>query len=262
MKFLIQDNMLNDDNSHKIKDAVVDYPHEFVGMIPFSDEITSANPIIGTDYIPYGSTSFIIKSAELGFKGLHFDLKQFNYQEAVKNRKDMLNNGSIVKLEDCINILETKAPESEWFVRPSEDLKQFSGQVMNAKDCAEWLKDRMLCASSGSYQLSKDTMIVLAEPKNILAEWRWFIIDGKVISGSLYRKQRQLYKKHETDADIIKEAQQLADGWLPSPCCVMDTAIIEESSDTKIVEFNCINASGFYDNDISAIFKTLWEYHT
>lgn len=261
MKFLIQDNMLHDDNLQKIKDAVINYPYEFVGMVPFSDEITSATPIIGNGYIPYGSTSFIIKSAELGFRGLHFDLKQFNYHEAVKNRKDMLNIGSIVTLEECISILETKVPESEWFVRPSEDLKQFSGQVMNAKDCAEWLKDRMLCASSGSYQLSKDTMIVLAEPKTILAEWRWFIVDGKVISGSLYRKEGQLYKKRETDIDIIILAQQLADGWLPSPCCVMDTAIIEESSDTKIVEFNCINASGFYDNDIQAIFKALWDYH-
>lgn len=261
MKFLIQDNMLYDDTLQKIKNAIINYSHEFVGMIPFSDEITSVNPITGIDYIPYGSTSFIIKSAELGFKGLHFDLKQFNYQEAVKNRKDMLNNGSITTLEECIQILETKEPESEWFVRPSEDLKQFSGQVMTAIDCAEWLKDRMLCASSGSYQLSKDTMILLSEPKTILAEWRWFIVDRKVISGSLYRKQRQLYKKRETDIDIIKEAQQLANGWLPSPCCVMDTAIIEESSDTKIVEFNCINASGFYDNDISAVFKALWDYH-
>lgn len=262
MKFLIQDNMLNEGNLQKIKDAVINYPHEFVGMLPFSDEITSVNPIIGVDYIPYGSTSFIIKSAGLGFKGLYFDLKQFNYQEAVKNRKDMLNIGSIVPLENCVSILETKEPESEWFVRPSEDLKQFSGQVMNAMDCAEWLKDRMLCASSGSYQLLKDTMVVLAAPKTILAEWRWFIVEGEVILGSLYRKQGQLFKKHETDADIIIEAQQLADGWLPSLCCVMDTAIIEESPDTKIVEFNCINASGFYDNDISAIFKALWDYHT
>ena len=261
MKFLIQHNMINPIDLQKIKEAISVYPHEFVGVIPFSDEITSDEHLIGVEYIPHGSTAFIMRSATLGFTGLHFDLTRFNYEIAAKNRDDMLNSEMIAPLHECVVFLETRPALEEWFTRPSEDLKQYSGQVMAAGECAVWLRDRMECACSGSYQLGRDTMIVLAQPKPIIAEWRWFIVGGQIISGSMYRKYGELYKKAENDKSIIDEAQQLANKWLPDACCVMDTAVVDGIGTPKVIEFNCINASGFYDNDIPAIFTALWEYH-
>jgi hypothetical protein len=59
---------------------------------------------------------------------------------------------------------------------------------------------------------------------------------------------------------MIDEAQELANKWLPDQCCVMDLALVED--ELKVIEFNCINSSGFYDHDVDAIFKALWKYHT
>ena len=58
MKLLIQYNMLEESRLQAIKDAVQHLPHEFVGMIPFSREITHNDGVdlSGTDFIPYGST--------------------------------------------------------------------------------------------------------------------------------------------------------------------------------------------------------------
>jgi len=259
MKFVLQHNLMSAEQLAICKDALTNIPHLFVGVIPFSHEITSDEPLIGQDFIPYGSTLFTNIAYDLKWKGLHFDLNTFNYGAAIQNRDDMLNEDLILKLSAAITFLRTRPENDEWFIRPSEDLKQFSGQVIQAKECADWLTDAMNCDSSGSYHLSADTMVVLAEPRNIQAEWRWFIVDGKIVDGAMYRFNNQLVKKHELEADVIAEAQQLADGWLPDSCCVMDTALVDDK--LYVVEFNTINSSGMYNHDTRKIFTALYNFH-
>lgn len=260
MKFVIQHNMMNTEQLEIIRSAVLDLPHTFVGMIPFSHEITSDEPLEGVDYIPYGSTLMTtIVSQSMGWKGLHFNLDTFNYEAACKNRDDMLNDEFILSVKNAILFMKSRKKRSDWFIRPSKDLKQFSGQVIEASECAEWLQDAVNCASSGTYQLDENEVVVIAKPKTIQAEWRWFIVDGKIIDGAMYRCHDQLVKKHETDQAVIDEAQELANGWLPDSCVVMDTALVDDM--LYVVEFNCINSSGLYGHDAKKIFKALYDYH-
>lgn len=259
MKFIIQHNLINPENLHKIKDAINDYPHEFVGVIPFSHEITSDEPLIGKDFIPYGSTLLTTLASELEWKGCYFDLTTANYETFIQNRDDMLND-NVIRLDEAVEFLSNRPKNELWFTRPSKDLKEYSGMVDNANDLYEWLNDRLKCACSGSYQLQPDTMIVLSKPKSIDAEYRWFIVDGKVITGSMYKNNGQLFSQEQLDPDVIKEAQKFADKWLPSPCCVMDLALLT-TSEVKVIEFNCINSSGTYSCNIKSIFDALWEYH-
>jgi len=264
MEFLIQHNLMNEQQLAITKAAVAPYPHQFIGMIPFSHEITSERPLVGNDYIPYGSTLFTTVASEQypSWKGLFFDLDVFNYEASVANRDDMLNDLYIFNAECVLDFMtnQLRGGAQDWFVRPSEDLKQFAGQVMEAKECAAWLKDAMACESSGSYKIDPKTRIVISHPKQIKAEWRWFIVGGKIVSGSMYRAHGQMHQKRATDQDVIDEAQSFADKWLPSPCCVMDLALVGPFDEVKVIEFNCIHSSGFYDNDVSAIFKALYEY--
>lgn len=258
MKFVIQWNLMNEEALQKIKSAVEKYPHEYIEMIPFSRDI---NPEQTTkDIIPYGSTLLTTYAYEHGWTGLSFDLSKFNYEEACNNREDMLNDCSVDSLDSIVDLLTIFSDEDQkWFIRPSEDLKQFSGQVMTAKEIIEFLIDARECASSGSYHLSGDTKIVLTEPQEIQAEWRWFIVGGKVVSGSMYRAHGQMRQIRETDVNVIAEAQRFADLWLPAPNCVMDLALVGD--ELKVIEFNCINASGFYDSDVEAIIDSLWVYY-
>ncbi|MCK5019173.1 MAG: ATP-grasp domain-containing protein [Candidatus Peribacteraceae bacterium] len=257
MKFLIQDNLVGEKQLLLVKDAVEKYPHEFIGLIPFTDKITSCEPLDGLDYIPYGSTNLTLISKEKGWKGLYFDLKQFNYDEALKNRDDMLNSG-IIDVEEAIKFLAKEEDDSMWFSRPSEDMKQYAGLIDTASELRRFFIDAMKCASSGSYQLKKGLRVLLSKPKNIQCEWRWFIVDGKVVSGSMYRVKNQLRSINETDEAVINEAQEFADKWLPHPNCVMDLALVDD--EVKVIEFNCINSSGFYAHDVKSVFDAIWKY--
>lgn len=259
MKFLIQHNLMNEAQLLMVKEAVKNYPTVFIDLIPFSRELKSNEPLDSADFIPYGSTLLTnLGYSTYKWRGLHFDLTRFNYEEAIKNRSDMLNDDLIMPLSDAIDFLKN-GQDVDIFIRPSEDLKQFSGQVIKAHECADWLKDATECDSSGSYKLDLTTKVVIGEPRNIKAEWRWFVIDGKIVGGSMYRRNGRLYSKRELDTATIDEAQQLANIWLPDSCCVMDTALVGD--ELKVIEFNCINSSGFYDNDVAAIFKALWDFH-
>lgn len=257
MKFLIQFNLSGEEQLQMIKDAVQHYPHEFVSVIPFTEEIKSDKPLNGIDYIPYGSTRLTLLSKEKGFKGLYFDLEQFNYEEYLKNRNDMLNSG-VMNVEDAVEFLAKEEDETFWFSRPSEDLKQYTGFVDTSVELRRFFIDAMKCASSGSYKIDKDLRVLLSQPRNIQAEWRWFIVGGKVISGSGYRCKGQLISTKEEHEDVIEEAQRFADKWLPHPNCVMDLALVDD--EMKVIEFNCINSSGFYDHDVQSIIDAIWEY--
>lgn len=264
MKFAIQCNLMNETQLQSVAAATKSFPHVYIGVIPFTHEITSDEPISGIDYIPYGSTLLTNIAADLGWRGLHFDVQKLNYEHFVKNRSDMLNNGYIFDVQEAIAFLtnQMRGGGQQWFMRPSEDLKHFSGYVDDSKELAEHLKsmrDSFTRGEIGSYGINPETKIVLAPPEDISAEWRWFIVGGKIISGSMYRAHGQLRKARELEKDVILEAQALADKWLPMDCVVMDTALVH--GEVKIVEFNTINSSGFYDHDINSVFDSLWKYH-
>ena len=260
MKFVIQHNLMNEDQMKLLLDAVKPFPHEFVGVIPFAREITSDKPLRGKNYIPYGSTLFTTLVSEKKWKGLHFDLTKMNYGEFLRNHPDMLNGG-VMKALDAVTFLKEAHPGSQWFTRPSEDLKQYSGTVMSAGEIWPWFESMFAAGpGGGTYYMNPESDVVISVPQHISAEWRWFIIGGKIVSGSMYRAHGQLRKLRELDQPVIDEAQALADKWLPDQCVVMDTALVGDK--IKVVEFNCINSSGGYDNDFNAIFKALWEYHT
>jgi len=264
MKFVIQHNLMNDEQLNRTLAAVQPFPHLYVGLIPFSREITCSESLDGVEYIPYGSTLLTNLTAKLGWRGCHFDIAKLNYENFVRNRTDMLNGEHIFDAEEAIRFLTNtmRGGNQHWFMRPSEDLKQFSGYVDGASELAAHLRsmiDSYNRGEAGTYGISPNTKVVLSSPKEISAEWRWFIVGGRIVSGSMYRAHGQLRKQAENDAAVIAEAQALADRWLPLECVVMDTALVRD--EVKVVEFNTINSSGFYDNDVRVIFRELWKYH-
>ena len=260
MKFVVQHNLLNHECLEKIRFALEknNIPHVFIGIIPFSHEITSDEPIEGTDYLPYGSTSLTVVTQKMGWRGQYFIPETFRAEEWSKHRDDMLNGTSPFTVAEAIKYLRQRPRDELIFTRPTEDLKTYSGQVIECGECADWLTDAMNCASSGSYQLSPDTAVIIAPPQELKAEWRWFVVGGQVIDGSMYRRDGELFKQHETDALVIAEAQRFADVWLPHECCVMDLALVGD--EMKVIEFNTINSSGFYDHDVEKVIVALWNY--
>ncbi|USV40923.1 ATP-grasp domain-containing protein [Xanthomonas phage BUDD] len=205
--------------------------------------------------IPYGSVKLARMSKERNWKGNCYDNERFDAIRWNAERDDMLNGDCIhLTVKELNHYFRDCADEKKWFIRPVKDLKAFNGTVADTADIRNWMQS----PRSGSFEFGEDTQVIVAAVKQIYCESRWFIVDGKVVDGSLYRFGGRLMQEHINDPKSYEHAQVLADNWLPHPCCVMDVADTDDGM--KVIEFNTINSSGFYDHDIPKIVKAMTEW--
>lgn len=228
-------------------------PFESIQVIPFDESpltVQSTDPML----IPYGSTTMVKRGLNAGWKGTFFSWDTFNAHAWFNNRKDMLNeDGYILSVAEARDFMHRHQGEV-WFVRPIDDLKAFSGQTIWSSDFVQWI-DNM---SHGGYTFGETKELVIAPQKKIHAEWRYFVVGGKVVSGSMYRANGQMRRERVTEQDVLEEAQSMANDWLPHETCVMDLALTDVG--LKVIEFNGFNASGFYNHDIQAIVEAATRY--
>lgn len=135
------------------------------------------------------------------------------------------------------------------FARPSEDTKFFAGQVFERDNLRFWLKQVMLCEDSET--LNAETSIIIAPAKEILAEYRLFVVDKVIVTGSLYKIKDQVISSEHIDPLAISFANEMIEKWQPDRAFVLDIALT--SNGPKIIEVNNMNSSGFYKSDLSKI---------
>lgn len=260
--WVIQTNLLNDTQVNAIWYAAIEAGCEVhpAIVIPFQDELGNESEIPEMDgtVIPYGSCKLTKLSKKRGWNGNCYDENTFDVQVWNACRHDMLNSDAeIMRVKDTVKFFEsdtTADEEDYWFIRPVKDLKEFSGTVAQVADIKNW----MCSPKSGNFSFGDDTLIMLSPTKKIYSESRFFVVGGKVVDGSYYRMGGRLMSHHITQPELYALAQEIADKWLPHECCVMDLADTDQG--VKVIEFNTINSSGFYDHDVKKIVNAMTEW--
>ena len=90
---------------------------------------------------------------------------------------------------------------------------------------------------------------MLTRPVRILREWRVWIVDGRVVTWSLYREGRRVAYRPEIDDDAAAFARAVVEanpGY--APAYALDLCRTEDG--LRLPETNCINAAGFYAADL------------
>lgn len=202
----------------------------------------------------YGATNFIntIYQTNRWKPGVFFDAESFCMSAYLKHWK-MLNSGA--ELTTLGEFGQRKLSSEElFFIRPDRDLKEFAGEVISFGDFTAWQSK----ISAGGYLLGPDCKILVSEPVGISNEWRLFIVDGKVITGSHYRSYFRLDVNPDVPDEVISFAEDMAKIWTPSPVFVMDVG--KSGEGLYVIEANCFNSSGFYAADIKALVASITEY--
>jgi hypothetical protein len=228
-------------------------PFVDVGLEQGTGLIAPIDPGLGLNLIPYGSTLLVKVALAAGWRHLFFDPETFRVEAWLANHPRMLNaDATILSLSDA-KALSDQIRE-EWFIRPVHDLKEFAGHVMKAKAIRPWVE----VLEEGDCEIDGSTLVALSAPKEIQMEWRYLIVGGRIVTGSSYRFRGQPQARRELEADVLAEAQALANMWLPHPCCCMDVALCND--ELRVVEFNGLNATGFYDHDIDGFVRAVSDY--
>lgn len=259
MYWVIQNNLFNEDANVKLVDLLNRYnmKYELVKVIPFGGGIEPAIQFEPNDpVVVIGSMSLVKYAKSMNWTPGAWFNDNFSYVEYVKHHKEhMLNhNMKVISFGEIPNFID--AFESHIFMRPTADGKEFAGTVFNKKDLMEWY-DKIMVGDS-MWSITKDTQVMLTEPLDIYAEYRFIVVEGKIVTGSLYKRGNVVIYSNIISDDIINYAKQRAAEWTPDSVCVMD--ICYDSAGYHIVEFNNFNSAGLYECDISKIIGSITHF--
>ena len=265
MRWIIQGDLSKEDGLSNLIKAVKDknLDYRLVKPIPFTNLIVDLDLDINgynADDIPQwtiendkpmitmGSYTLARIAQQRKWTPGSFINENFEFSKWVKGWgiDNMLNGDATeAKVKDII------VPDGfdKIFARPSEDTKFFAGQVFERDNLRFWLKEVMACEDSET--LNAETYIIIAPYKEILAEYRLFVIDGIIVTGSLYKIKDQVITGVHLDPVAIDFAKKMIAKWEPDRAYVLDIAITENGP--KIIEINNMNSSGFYKSDVSKI---------
>ena len=127
-----------------------------------------------------------------------------------------------------------------FFLRPDVVTKTFAGHIVYEALDISTLEQ---CTS-----VSDDTWCVVAPERSIIAEFRYVIVNGKVITGSQYRRDNVLDVRIDTMPGADKLAQAIAEyEWQADTVYVCDIA--ETPYGFKVIELNSFSCAGLYACD-------------
>lgn len=218
--------------------AQLNFPFHEVAVTPGQAGLPKF-PNAGGPLVFHGRSTLIQRAWEhpTWHKGVFFAPENFRHDAYVAGYGSaMLNAGA--RLMTMAELLTADyRPNTELFVRPADDSKVFTGRALRVAECAPFFRELPAPVPE----------VVVAEVRDIDAEYRLFLVDAKVVGGSMYRPSAERTLPDE----VIQFAERSAETWTPAPVFVMDIARVERS--WKIVECNCFNGSRFYDADVGTI---------
>ncbi|WP_298952641.1 ATP-grasp domain-containing protein [uncultured Methylobacterium sp.] len=223
-------------------------PHSHHKVIPFVGEIV---PDISPEghVIVFGSYSMRRAAAARGWLPGAFDIGALTYRDHMAQwGAEMLNADSMFCRFDEVL---ARLPDGldAFFIRPVVDSKFFAGMVINRANFEEWHHQVAALGEDDDANLRGSTEVMVCGEKDILREYRLWIIDGEVVTASLYKRDGRVLYSSEVDEDILRYGRDRASEWAPARAYVMDVALLP-GDERRIIETNTINAAGFYAGDV------------
>ncbi len=278
MLWIVQNNLYNEAGYVKFIEALERLGSDFlvVKPIPFTNIIMPASfdsfsqniedvpePYIDTTQkvIAFGATSLSRVAKARGWTPGTYLTDAFDFETWRDGfgTENILNAESIVaRISDPMNV--TRMSDT-LFVRPVDDSKAFTGITMSKYDFFDWIQSISQIEEEEFQPLHKNTKIAVANYKEIYSEYRMFIVDGKIVTGSMYKlgnnftqlEVKDNYNLEWFTADMINR-------WQPAPAFVIDIA--DTPDGFKVIEINNINSAGFYAADPQKIVAAIEGYES
>jgi hypothetical protein len=268
-KWLIEKDVFEDNTDLFIKVLrEKGYEHNIVPYVPFDDDIGKrCLEIYGPDecVVFYGSLNFGKKLQKLPWiPGVYLKNREYRcttyynfYGNLLLHDKYiMMPYGDLLRRKDEL----FRHFGDKLFLRPDSGMKEFTGTVVEKHIFEEEVN------LAGFYDVEPELLVVVSDVKDLLNEHRFVVVDGKVVSGSLYRKwdkddgtsgsyvlrnSNSLWEK-SYDEDAKRFAQKCVPLYEPDSCWTIDIAELRDGS-YKIIEIGCFSCAGMYGNDLGIV---------
>jgi hypothetical protein len=262
MQYVIQENVFREQHYDLLHQSLdrMGLKYNTIRLFPFVDKLVDLKHIEPNnnfnvddlpDFVPdtknvfvFGAVKLARIAADRGWKPGSLMNSNHDFKVYSKHYKENLLNYDSQILTMGSDF--TWKPNELKFIRPTKDSKAFNGNVFNEKEWKEGVENWLHNYKSELF--NENTEIQVSTVKNIQKEIRFWVVDGKVVTGSQYRLANQLILDSVYEEQALEFAQSMVDIFQLAEAFVIDVCLTD--GDWKIVECGCINCAGFYKSDI------------
>ena len=206
MYYIVQENTFREENYDALIQSLdrLGLEYEIVKVLPFIEDFEFNTT--RKDVFVFGSLKLARISGKLGwFPGSYMNENHdfMVYKDFYKEH--LLNyNSRICRFSDDLDW------KSEYqFIRPTKDTKVFTGNTFSKDEWEKFVQHSM--TNGHSTILDKDTLIQVSTTKNIQKEIRFWVVNGKVVTGSQYRLGSRVVSDPNFEPDAFEFAQKMVD---------------------------------------------------
>lgn len=188
-------------------------------------------------------------------KSYYKELRDFIVQEDY----GFYSVNDVPKLKD--ELYDRYAEDNTIFIKPNTNDKEFTGALVEKERFDTWW------GWSTAYSAPSDSLVVVSRPRRILEEWRFVVVDGKVVIGSQYMVMGNLCPDEEYPPEAAAFAEKVFNTWTPHPALVVDVGKLQ-SGELRLIEIGGVNCAGYYRGNIRPVVEALsnlaerqWEKH-
>lgn len=241
---------------------------------PFTDQEKGPHATMpnGSCVVAYGTVQFCNQLQRKNGRDwtpcLYFNQNVKNWSKfAPYLSEDLLNDDYVILPFDevCGRLVRGELGPSI-FIKPESGLKEFTGQVLDAGMLYSEIKKQL----SPHGIIDPTILCVVARPKAIKAEFRYVIVNRRVITGSEYRWDNKLDVRLDTHPVCDAMAKKAAEAeWQADTVYVCDVALVENRETrggdlcidevAKVIELNAFSSSGLYACDTRKIVEAVSE---
>lgn len=249
MHWVLQNNLFDEAGWHALVASLerLGLPWSEHKVVPFIGElIPPARPEVDR-VICMGSYSMRHVARRENWSPGVFDLADSPFPVQRKHWADELLNGDSV----VSRFADARFFADELFVRPIDDTKTFAGRVMTRAEFERWQHAVCGLGEDTGSTLTGDSQIQLARPRELFAEYRCWIVKGRVVTASLYRRGGRAFFSADVPEEIVSYAEARAQQWQPHDAFVLDVCSCADG--LRVVEINTLNSAGFYAADVQRL---------
>jgi len=251
MYYIVQERLYKEDEWDVLIDSLerLELDYEVVKLRPFIDDIEFETD--RKDVFCFGALKMARISPKYGWKPGCIMTPNHDFMVYRKHYKNNLLN-----YDSTIHNFGDLVLHRDSFVRPTLDTKTFTGKIFTPQ---EWEEFKEYSFKNGhTTTLSKETEIQVASIKNIQKEFRFYIVNGEIITGSLYRTGCFINYSDIIDDGAIEYCKEMIKIFQLADAFVMDICLTD--GEWKIIECGTINCCGLYKANIPKLLIALEDY--
>lgn len=249
MYYVIQENTFREENYNVLVETLKRYnlPFEIVKVRPFLEDLKFKTK--RKDVFCFGSVKMSRLARKYGWYPGSLLNENHDYRVYSRYYKENLLNydSKIQKFGDEIK-------DEYFFARPCEDTKTFTGKVFTNESWNKFKEEFYKIGAETS--LNENTQIQVSSVKDITKEFRFWIVKGEVITGSLYRMGSWINRSNIIDDGALEFCKEMIKIYELADAFVMDICELK-TGNYKIIECGCINSAGFYQANMPKLIEAI-----